>query len=805
MAKNLQHKFYFNRIIHAIATFFGFQLLLFSIVVAQRNDNSLRQGFSYLNQGISDMNERRWDEALQSLTKAEHIFIRFQDQTSLFYVFFRKGEVYRNQEANEIADSLYSRALNCFQNLDSLQQASLQTMIPALYLAKSLVNSERNLTQAIQYGEKALLRFKKFADWDNYYRCAGLLKNLYDRVEPDKSLQMQRILASKNSQADSIHLSGKTEELQRAGNRLDTKKVALQALKSAPTPADSAVILNQLAIAFFRESWYEQALINGKKAYSLWQKTGNRRELIYENNFLGYIYFMIGKHDTSKQYFLRAIQMAKGTSYDDVAWYSYYGLGNCFAANDNLQDAYQALQTSIRLVESVRNTLGSSRHKEFFFGKKLDVYNKMITLLIRMNRVAEAVEFAERARARAFLDMLGARHVLKTKHQSLENRWKMIALARQPETATVQNAITSIVPSDKMIDFQNQFPEISSFISIHPVKLSSIQKQLDENTALLYYHLQNSLYVWVITNKACKFAQLDKSLLEANVYDYLNMLDRRHITSKYHDTIFYNVLIKPVAKSIKNFIRIGILPSGLLHYLSFPEFWDGKNYFLQEHELFYLPSLSVYKIILKKRKKCKGPVLAVANSRVGDRDSVLQYTQKEVDAIHSIFTNTNVLLGGEATKKNIIAQLYEKPNILHFACHAELYPERPLASYLQLAGDENSDGKLTVKEIFQLDLNASLVVLSACRTALGKVRRGDELVSLSRAFLYAGAPSILATQWQVDDQSTEKIMVEFYSNLKSGMTKVAALREAQLNFLDLGGGKANPFFWAPFKLLGDWQ
>ena len=88
-----------------------------------------------------------------------------------------KGEGYRNLEKDEIADSLHSRALNCFQELDSLRQAPLPTMIPALYFGKSLVNSERNFTLAIQYGEKARNEFKNPADWDNFYHCVEYLNS----------------------------------------------------------------------------------------------------------------------------------------------------------------------------------------------------------------------------------------------------------------------------------------------------------------------------------------------------------------------------------------------------------------------------------------------------------------------------------------------------------------------------------------------------------------------------------------------------------------------------------------------------
>ena len=148
-----------------------------------------------------------------------------------------------------------------------------------------------------------------------------------------------------------------------------------------------------------------------------------------------------------------------------------------------------------------------------------------------------------------------------------------------------------------------------------------------------------------------------------------------------------------------------------------------------------------------------------------------------------------------------------------------------------MASDQE-DGNLQVREIFEMELNASLVVLSACETALGKLSNGDELVGLTRAFIYAGTPSVVASLWKVDDSSTAKLMGNFYKYLKTG-TKVDALRKAQLDLIRrsaridllakrgiggtgrLGGNPrlkslsqdsvstSHPYFWAPFILVGD--
>ena len=141
-------------------------------------------------------------------------------------------------------------------------------------------------------------------------------------------------------------------------------------------------------------------------------------------------------------------------------------------------------------------------------------------------------------------------------------------------------------------------------------------------------------------------------------------------------------------------------------------------------------------------------------------------------------------------------------DILHFACHGKFELEHPLYSGLLLLPDKDNDGRLEVNEIFQLQLKpAYLVTLSACETNVGSISPGDEIIGLTRAFIYAGTPSILASLWKVDDQYTEKLMASFYRELKNA-DKIDALHTARQEIMN-EPGKRQPFYWAAFVLIGD--
>jgi CHAT domain-containing protein len=137
--------------------------------------------------------------------------------------------------------------------------------------------------------------------------------------------------------------------------------------------------------------------------------------------------------------------------------------------------------------------------------------------------------------------------------------------------------------------------------------------------------------------------------------------------------------------------------------------------------------------------------------------------------------------------------------MLHFAVHAELNEQDPMSSALLLAAEGKGDGRLKVGEIFSLNLKANMVVLSACETGLGKLSNGDEMVGLTRAFIYAGTPSIITTLWKVNDRASYELMKEFYEHLKTG-NKVEALRLAQLKTMQ---EFPEPFYWAAYQLTGE--
>jgi CHAT domain-containing protein/Tfp pilus assembly protein PilF len=180
-------------------------------------------------------------------------------------------------------------------------------------------------------------------------------------------------------------------------------------------------------------------------------------------------------------------------------------------------------------------------------------------------------------------------------------------------------------------------------------------------------------------------------------------------------------------------------------------------------------------------------------------------TQIEADALRGTLPAT--VFTGEAAQEATAKEQAGRFRYLHFATHGLFNPDAPLLSSIALAAppvSSGEDGFLSAREIFDLDLRADMVVLSACETARGKVISGEGMVGLTWALFVAGSPTQVVSQWKVDDASTAILMREFYTRLKAGQNKDVALRMASLQ-LQSDREYAHPFYWAPFILMGDWR
>jgi CHAT domain-containing protein len=286
----------------------------------------------------------------------------------------------------------------------------------------------------------------------------------------------------------------------------------------------------------------------------------------------------------------------------------------------------------------------------------------------------------------------------------------------------------------------------------------------------------------------------------------------------------HRLLVEPVRRYLpaRAGSRLTIVPHGPLLGLPFAALMDSSGrYLVESYDLHYVPAIGALQTGRPATKRTLSALLVGDPGPDAARDRALPlpalpWANREVAAIDRLLPARAVVLrGAEATEANVRRQI-EGRTLLHFATHGIVQNEENLASYLALrpggAGvDPSVDGKLTANETYGLRLDADLIVLSGCRTALGPIM-GDGVIGFTRAFLAAGADSVVATMWDVADQTSYEIMRNFYSAWVGGVDKSKALRRAQLSViraLRAGTIRVNgvalpesPRFWAGYVLVG---
>ena len=343
--------------------------------------------------------------------------------------------------------------------------------------------------------------------------------------------------------------------------------------------------------------------------------------------------------------------------------------------------------------------------------------------------------------------------------------------------------------------------EQASLMTVEPVTLQEVQGLLPEGTTLLEYLVSgNQVVLWVIDRTRAEVvrAPLPRRMLVGHVREFRRAIaEQAPVERVSQQALALHESLLAAARPFIRGDRLLIVPHDVLHYLPFGALRSPQGRWLvEDFTLATLPSASVLKFLQGKGQGAASAVLAVGNPDLGPALN-LRYAEREARSIGTQFPGARVLVRQEATKARVKA-LSGEAGLIHFATHGELNEENPLASALLLAPDGPDDGRLEVRELFALDLKARLVVLSACETGLGKLSRGDELVGLQRAFLYAGTPAVVTTLWKVDDRASFLLMRDFYDQLKT-RGPAEALRRAQGATM---GEFPHPFFWAAFTLTG---
>lgn len=364
-----------------------------------------------------------------------------------------------------------------------------------------------------------------------------------------------------------------------------------------------------------------------------------------------------------------------------------------------------------------------------------------------------------------------------------------------------------------------------------PISLREAQQLLDPDSILLEYHLGEARsFVWLVTpSTADVFALPARSVIEHQARGLHDLLSESQWSVNAEKAILLArelsaILLKPVAGRLGSHGLI-VVPDGAVHLVPFALLPDPEREVVKgghwptpliwSHRISYLPSVSVLRSIrgeLADRHTAPGRLAVLADPAFNDPEfPQLPFSRREAEAILSLVPRgqrTLKAFGDQATRELVLSGKLVGYQIVHFATHAINHPEYPQLSSIVLSNTAPSraqEAHLRLKDIQNLELPADLIVLSACRTALGRYVSGEGYMSLTQGFMYAGAARVLVSLWNVNEESTPKFMDRFYRALfYEGKSPAEALRVAQ-RWMAQETPWRSPYYWAGFELQGEWR
>jgi CHAT domain-containing protein/Tfp pilus assembly protein PilF len=819
---------------------------------------------------IGDVHSRQGDyaQALENFHKGLRLSEALGDKAGVGRALYNIGNVHLSQGD-------YAQALEHFRkSLTLSEDLGDKVAVGRSLIGIGTVHSRQgDYARALEHFRKSLTLSEDLGDKAYVGRSLGSIGVVHSRQGDyaqalehyRKSLAMFEALGDKARIATSLINIGNVHSSQGAyAQALEHYQKSLALSEDLGEKAGISDALNNIGNIHSRQGDYAQALEHFRKSLAmredLGDKAGVSRTLIDMGNASG----LQGNYAQALDFAGRATVLAKQFGYPVEFWRAQTVAGRSYRALNQLTHARQAFEEAIDAIETLRaQVAGGAQEQQRSFEDKLDSYQAMVELLVAQNQSGAALAYAERAKARALLDVLHNGHV---------NVAKAMTVAEQEKEQGFNNHLVSL---NTQISRENLRPQPDS------ARLNDLKAQLQEarlgyegfQTALYAAHselkaqrgeappltleqarallpdAQSALLEYVVTDdRAYLFALTVKAggtSVELKVYPLeIKGKELGDRAAKFRETLaqggpgfrqpareLYDLLLKPAAAQLQGKTSLIIVPDGALWELPFQALLAAPNrYLIEDCAISYAPSLTALREMNKLRDGKKdstgaSTLLAFGNPALGkqtiaraksvlmdEKLDPLPDAERQVNTLKQIYgaTKSKIYTGAEAREERAKAEAGAY-RILHLATHGILNDSSPMYSRVLLAqaeGDANEDGLLEAWEIMKMDLRADMAVLSACETARGRVGAGEGMIGLSWALFVAGCPTTVVSQWKVESASTTELMVEFHRQLKSqmanpsgGISAARALREASLK-LRRKSAYRHPFYWAGFVVAG---
>jgi len=613
---------------------------------------------------------------------------------------------------------------------------------------------------------------------------------------------------------------------QRAGEAFsDCLKLANQGARLDLTlPA-----LEGLGTIYRRTGQNKQALGYYDRALQAAIKMGDRlrqSELLWRK---AGVYYDLREYKTSIELSEQARSLADEIHEPNYSYLALTLIGKNDLALGQAESARSALTLAIGKAEEIRSRVGGQElQRAYFFERKIEPYYLMVDLLIRQNRPEEALEFAERAKSRTLLDLIGNARLdiagamsseEKTQERTLEGQ--LAALNTQLNREYQQRSSDPIRVNAVQTQLSKARFDYDTFLdrlyASHPAlradRAQTVPFSLQdakivlgsEDAAVVEFQvLDDKVHVFTIAfaGGAPRITTYSIAINHRTLSDEVEQLRGRIAGNSLGvdklSTELFQLLLGPAARILEGKKTIVVVPDDVLWGLPFQALKDSSGHYLVEnHPLFYAPSLTVLREMMRRESavstgnasketpernaNSEPSLFAVGDPTIsrgatdglkaapkGARLGPIPETRTEVALLGSLYghSRSELLVGDQATEDKAKADMSHF-KVLHFATHGILDEQDPLYSYIVLsrAAGSTEDGLLEAREIMAMSLTADIAILSACETARGRISTGEGVIGMAWALFVAGCSTTVASQWSVESESTTKLMIEFHRAL----------------------------------------
>ncbi len=613
---------------------------------------------------------------------------------------------------------------------------------------------------------------------------------------------------------------------------------------------------NFLGMTYYETKKYQEAEKYLLESYKLSQQMNESDMVIQAGMSLGRLYVAQNNIEKGKDYLSRTVEYTKQIENTKYSWEILYEYGIFFYNQKNYDSATAYFKQAVQIVENAsQNLFGGAEAKKLYNAdaRKVDLYNKLVASLAKSNKADDALYYANKTNTQAVKEQMEKAGLVtndKEKSDALKKGSELLQKKSsveqsilkeksKPEKEQNKKLIASLetVKSVTEADYTNfieglqkQYPDLQAYFSnTNPKDFRNYIEDIPDSTIVaLYVVNDNQLLIFTVTNKetAIKTIDLKQDINKQAAHflgvlrnpknatgtegiklrSTLNPIDDIRGDFKSEATDLYNLLITPIADQLKDKKNICVITNGKLGSIPFQclgrnEEDNSFHFLIEDYGIFYTSKIDIF------RKAYKNRPMESSLAVFGNPDKSLPGATDEAKSIGQIVPTATVYLEEQATEGKAKESL-QKYNYVHFATHGVLDYVHFEDSYLLFASDngKDDDGKLTIKEINGLTKQTnSMVILSACETAVSKEEVKGWYISPANAFLTNRVDAVVASLWKVPDETMNLLLSEFYKNIRTkSMTKVEALRHAQ-EVVSQNPKYNHPFFWSAFVLIGEWR